>query len=603
MDIKESLRSCRRGVGVPVLHLPPQSDARARIWVIGEEAAAPGIDLRISDDCCEPFGSILALIDDLERLADWRSRPELRSARRRILEARPNSGSESGSPRLMRLMADSVSLAVLRRISRESVYTAEVIDTVALTINTVLRNVAENRPVRVFWVDRVDRPSLKVLTRAMLLLKPADGFRWVWLLACDPFDSVDQEGFDSDAARRQLLRRLWGVLSPIVVRGRAPQTLPGRPDRARSAYELSLALVLQDYESCLTWCRERASSDVDDAESLRLEAIAAVNLGYYDQALDALRCSEGLGVAPARRAHLCYLQGLIKAKREYDLEASDSLYRRGMEHVKTGGLSEHDLSLERAWLHNGLALNHAVRWRGSGRQSEMVRAFEHVRSAFDLVRSGHDSGRVYLRFNLLANMAFLMEMSNQYDAAISALRDAFDIDTGDSPQQSSRRQQTLSYRVGMLQLRGGELAEARRSFVSAESAADQPWFMRERVLRGAGSVDVARGELLFAADRFAEGLELSLGGRSRDGARWHGLALARTLNDFRDRQRADEVIEQLREDEGIDDLVGEFPPASSKLPAYVPEIDLENIPWIDMNRYLVDADRGDGGVRAAPRGK
>jgi hypothetical protein len=266
-------------------------------------------------------------------------------------------------------------------------------------------------------------------------------------------------------SRNQLLRQMIGILTPILKRhpDATSLTRPAVRPRSMSLYDISAALVIQNYDACFLWGEGflQSGNDAEVAEGLRLTALAAVNIGNPEAALRALRLAEQLTVQPGRRAHLSYLQGLIEAKRIYDLSSSTLHYERGLSYLSTDSGGGEDLPLERAWLYNGLALNEAILWRRDPLAMERhAKAFALEREAFSLVFAGDDPARTYLRFNLLANSAFLLEMQGKFDLAIEVFRKAFDLGSDASSAQRERWLNIMGYRIGMLHYRAGRLDEA-----------------------------------------------------------------------------------------------------------------------------------------------
>jgi tetratricopeptide (TPR) repeat protein len=326
--------------------------------------------------------------------------------------------------------------------------------------------------------------------------------------------------------------------------------------------------------------------------------LALTNIARYDEALAAWRVAENLTTDHGRRAHLCYLQGLVEAKRRYDLADSEMHYLRGLDelHRGEGKQTASDLNLEQAWLLNGLALNQALAWRRAPQEAKYFQAaFETEQRAFNLIRDGAAPERLYLRFNLLANLSFLLEMSGRYDHAIATLSRAFDIDLPPSA-SAHRLRSTLAYRVGVLHYRAGELD---RAVVCLDRAIEydehvELWSTRERILRAMGVVALRSDHAGRAEAAFRQGLNICRAERSAEGTWEHGRGLVTALLLQDERHKARDVFETVREEEGLL-LTAAFPPQdetsqpsppSPKLPAYIPEIDLEGIPAIDLNRFL-----------------
>jgi tetratricopeptide (TPR) repeat protein len=594
------------------LHLRPRSNSAQRVWQVGKAPSAPGdtggseLRLAVVPGRYENFASLKSILEQLKRLSTPGQQPELDRLDGYLREACPDTSADGGGSH-GRLLADSVAFAIMRRISRESFYTARVIELGARTINDILSRIPDCRRVHVGDVDRLDRPTLKVLARAALLLEPSHGFSWVWQSASDPTELPPVAADDLFVtSRRELLRQLVNILSPTLERhpGVEPLTRPeARPGKV-AALDMASALVIQNYDACFLWSDSLAGGHGDAAlaEAQRLQALAAVNISKYDEALRSLRRAEELSVAPGRRAHLAYLQGLIETKRHYDLSGSDSHYKRGLRALDAGPSgADEDIPLERAWLLNGLALNEAMLWRRNPRESEChAKAFAFERDAFALVSDGESPARTYLRFNLLANSAFLLEMRGNYQLAIDTFIKTFDFGLDERQGARRRWRSTLGYRVGVLHHRAGNHDEALELLRAAAEQDSHPesWPTLERVLCTLGRVLLDHGCYAQAADTFARGLELCRNGRSARGADEHGRHLILSLLSAGEKRRAREIYEELLAEESLGvvppetfaagDHVAEVPvaPLPPKLPAYFPELDLEGMPSVDLNLFL-----------------
>jgi len=592
------------------LHLVPRSNDWQRVWCVGANnsiAGENGSDLRLKvlPGQHGNFASLKSILTQLKSLGNSEQRAEFARIDHYLEDVSPDA-STGDNANHGKLLTDSVAFAILRRISRESVYTARVIDLSARIINTTLSHLPSCKRVHVEDIDRLDRLTLKVLARAMLLLEPAHKFSWVWHSASDPTATGDGGGENIFlASRSQLLRQLIGILSPRLEYHSTTSALISSDvqNDEVSTYDISAALVLQNYDACFLWCstliRNGCNGEVD--EVLRLMALAATNVGRLEEALGFLHAAEGKCISRPRLAHLLYLQGLIEAKRRYDLSSSNAHYQRGLATLDAEKVESDAVRLERAWLFNGLALNEAILWRRSPTRTEHYeRAFNLVRNAFDLVRDREDAAATYLKFNLLSNSAFLLEMSGKYDLAIDVLDKVFDFTPEQLRSEYHRLRSNVDYRVGILHYRAGRLKDAYRYLQVAAEHDDalQSWYTSERILRAIGIVALDLGTVSEAIAAFTKGLEMCQGARSAEGAREHarGLIAAHLLNGKQ--RQAQEVREGLLNEEEMEvatiagiqsgesvQAVRPNPP-SPKLPAYIPEIDLEGIPEIDLNRFL-----------------
>jgi tetratricopeptide (TPR) repeat protein len=507
-----------------------------------------------------------------------------------------------------RFLSDAVAFAILRRISRESVYTARVIDLGARLLNRVLTSLRRYTSVHVFHLETLDRPSLKVFARAMLLLEPSDRFSWYWHSSIDPLrPSVEGDGFT--VSRLNLLRHIVHVCKPTVAQQHASSTMlmPSACETRRTLEDVSAALVVQNYDACFLWAQDLLRSNDDElaAESLRLLALAAVNTGQFEQALALLNEAEVRTRRFTRRAHYCYLQGLIEAKRRYDSQLSEEHYRRGLAWIngkeREAYSEDDDVPLEHAWLLNGLALNEVIGWRhGSHEKRKEPKTFRLLQEAFSLVRTGDSPARFYLRFNLLANAAFLLEIQGKYTLAAEVLTRAFDQEPEGSQSVRKSFRSAMAYRLGTLSYRSGDHPKALRLLKEATNIEtdDGSGATLEHVLRARGIVAMALRDFDEAEMSFSTGLNICLRGRFAEGAREHGRGLVVTLCEDDRLTEAEHIVQQLI-DEGIP--ICTLPRASAKeaqlqlsspapkLPAYIPEIDLEDVPAVNLNRFLSGA--------------
>jgi tetratricopeptide (TPR) repeat protein len=594
------------------LHLPARSHGTQRIWYVGDLIESSDVKssetyLNVCPDRHESFASFRSILNQLTPYAGTEQLVELAKIEAYLLEACPHlaGGSQDSHGSFM---ANSVTLAIIRRISRESAYTSVVIDLGAKIINKILSKLPNCKYVYVKDVDRLDRPTLKVLARAMLLLKPEDGFSWIWHSTSDP-TATFTEDFDDlfISSRSFLLKQFVAILSPEIVYhcGVKPLKRPEVTSEQRSLYGISTALVLQNYDACFLWTDIllQSNDDLEVIEALRLKALAAINVGKRIEALALLHSAEEMVKSPGRRAHLCYLQGLIEGKRSYDLSASTAHYQRGLTILQDCFSPDEDLPLERGWLLNGLAMNEAIQWRRNSK--EMIRhtkAVKLLREAFSSIYEDKTPNRAYLKYNLFANSTFLMEMLGKYDLAIDIFSKTFGYIAESATSQTNRadRQAVLNYRIGLLCYRAGHLDEADRLLgeVANQNTNPERWPDYERILRALGIIALEREDFSKALTFFSKGLEICRDSRSAEGTREHGRGLVATMLLEGKKQQAFDLYEMLHTEESLtlfpkeklitDELNRDLRPSppSPKLPAYIPEIDLEDIPTIDLNRFL-----------------
>lgn len=559
------------------------------------------LDLSSDGGCQCAFGSLEYFLTRLRAYATPEDDPDFRRIQGYLNHLLPASSGDAPA-NYGSALTQWVAFAILRRISRESAYSSRLIDLSARVINRIVSRIPDCDGVLIRNADTLDRPSLKIVARAMLLLKKEDGFTWRVHSDSNPASIASEPGTPYPlyrSSRRAFLRYIFEITCPHVERNGEPRPLaiPQSVEGA-SLYGATIALVMQDYDQCFLFCEALLSglSPTRCEEVYRLLALASVNVGDSGAATRALEAAEHIASSHARKAHLAYLQGLIAAKRAYNLTESNRHYQRGLEWIERSGTGDtlEDSPLEQAWLFNGLALNEAIMARSSQASAgdrHLSEAFAYEKRAFALVREGDSRARGYLRFNLLANLAFLFEMQGAYLESIRLLERAFGDEAGGDDPESRDARCTLQYRAAVLYYRAGQHHEALSLLREASAFEPFPenWSVRQRILFARGVIASESGRLEEAEEVFSEGLELCGAARSAVGFRDHVTGLARTLRSMGRLVEYKHALACAEQEDGISfseaGLAATFSVAP-KLPAYVPEVDLEDIPAVDINRYL-----------------
>lgn len=510
-------------------------------------------------------------------------------------------------------VSEVAALGTTRRISRESHTTALWIDRAARFLAEALPAVAAEQGVGgepVFDAaafDTWDRLSVRILYRAVLLARTHG----------TPF-----------AVRGRLRHGLTAFLAglsdlpPVRICGApdacapdeaatvdlGPAGLAGLRGRA-SLRHIGDALALQNFERADLLVRSRldTAADPDErADLIRLEAISQAQTGRVPEAVTSLRSALVAARRPELRAHVNYLLGLLLTKRSDDGTPGSVYYRRGLEIAETGPASE-AMTVEKAWLYNGLALvaTMEARRKGAGeqeREDALRRAFQLEFDAFRLVRDLAGDSAFYLRYNLSHNLAFLLQIAGRPEKAEQTLRSvsAAMLETGKADFLLLHR-----YAIGIVQLRRGANDEALASFEAAvETATDlgDPFYL-ERTLGAAGYAALRAGDCEAAARAYLRGARtarrladtgaypLHLAGllwaRSLAGRPWdaYEAAAARQWYPLAAGVQAEGGSQEAVR-EALTLAGAEVVPPSAKLPAYLPEVDLEGAPGRDLNRFL-----------------
>lgn len=532
-------------------------------------------------------------------------------------------------PRVSPLDSHAVAYAIVRRISRESLYAAVRIDQAARFLLTALRTLAarpapDRAPPRyrlpgddgrlTLWVpdaDLLDRPSLRLLNRLHWLCEPADPIELVMLYRGDPLAPGDPppDGVRGRLARARarLFERLHQEWRPATVRVAPagpllpePLTAARLPPRdADPVAAVAENLVDHNYDRAYLLAElllARNPSPSRRADLLRLTGLCDANIGESDLALASLDAALDAATEHPLRAHLHYLRGLLHTKRRYDLTGAEHEYRLGLAELDAAPRQGPEEDFERAWLLNGQGLVNAMRARaldGEARRALLHDVLRQETAAFRLARSGAAPRNVYLRHNLLANTAFVLEMLGTYDGAIEFWGRAFGPYL-DRPGSSYGFEAVYRYRVGLLQWRAGRPAEARESLRTALRLADDAGdrFQAERISYALSFVLLDGGDHPAAIGELRSGLRRAWRLRDPLACREHAGALLLAAERAGRPRLAAAVLRWLRLT-GHPALAAEAAlpaprPPAPKLPAYLPGIDLEPTPEVNLNVYLAD---------------
>ncbi len=583
---------------------------------------SPGNDYRAHGSLSELITKILPIVE--------KEAPSLLTNYRSALEQvylpfAPHGESRRSSS------ADAVAYAIVRRISRESASFAHRIDQVARFLIDAKRacaSLAGPLLIAIPDCDICDRPSLRVFYRAQRLGRRSDGITWYFLFNRIPASPCEGRlpVYDIETrlrrARYLLFSRLAEELRAHKVRLTSHDDPPAISTAALSSgslEEIADSLVRHNYERVYQLVGAALPSTEADtrADILRLLALADANLGDIESALTTLQESLTHCRRATLRAHLHYLIGLLYTKRFYQLDEAEAAYRLGIACLD-GQPDAEQVHLERSWLLNGIALVNSLRAKSSPpdqRTATLEQIMRDEIAAYKIVEDQNDSGSIYLRFNLLTNIAFLLEIQERYDDAIRFWDRAFDRYLDDPSDAGRGFQKVFYYRKAMLLERERKPEVAVETLLKALTLAREGGdrFGEERIVYGLAYAYWRCHEFNKALEWFSFGTNLALNNRDRrlalehaagalqaaaalghtsalrrvaetalalqDGAPWRTVldGLARTENPLELSQLLTELKITVR-------------PPSPKLPAYIPSVDLEAEPAVDLNRYLVTRD-------------
>ncbi|WP_440617380.1 hypothetical protein [Cysteiniphilum sp. 6C5] len=451
---------------------------------------------------------------------------------------------------------------MIRRISRESVFTADIIDSTARLILLLIENV-EQHDIHLYSFCRIDRPSIKVFTRVIVL--GGGSKAWQWIFTHDPFKNDEQQLFNK--SRRLLFSRILDYIKPSVdFNNNQAVTLPKLNKKSLSIVNASAELVIQNYDYCILILDSILSQNKKDYKALKLLALAYVNMGLYDESLVILQDALAYCDDPIFKASLYYAKGLILQKRKRQSLAAVAAYDAGLNGLRSFEINNetdsHHYHLEQAWLNNGLCLYKALKLKENDDEVLFYEIYNTLCHSLSSLSNNYNNDAIYLKSNLISNASFLMEMRKQYSDSFNLLSTYYqgiaDLNKYDL------RSCHINYRLGVLQLKMQHYSQA-LTFLKMSLAAlndlAQP-FLEEKLCRVIAIAYLGLKKTEQARIYLKKGLAICVSQCATNGIQYYETKLQ------------------------APHLTIDFNSISPKLPAYIPEIDLEDIPAVNLNEYL-----------------
>lgn len=530
------------------------------------------------------------------------------------------------------LSADSILYSIIRRISRETIATAKLIDGLVVALLDLLKCAyAAHQKCFVLFLSHtewIDRPSLRIFYRLYKLV-PQFRFAMVWLFSSAVPNRIEAAEDHEDMlasvelARTRIFSRLQTELNPVVEAG--SQTAHTYEDyhffsEHSLMEEAALAVVTQNYEHAYLACKNALLGQTDKTEVYRIIALVHANLGLVEPAYSMFqRSAELVGPGP-KRAHFEYMSALLVTKRFYQLEKARQHYEKGLAFVDE---SDETNRLEKGWLLNGMSFMDVVtssNLQGEEKDILLEEVLRREVQALNLIKQDSNRGALYLRFNLYSNIAFLMEIKKEYKYALQCWRNAFERATGIDNEMSRNVLKPFAYRTGMLAWKSGEVQEGLRFLRQARDAAKEQGdrIYLEQIAYGLGYVEMQEEMFADALATFLEGYRLAVSMGEWKNANDFAVGCLQAASRV---GKFSEVVSTLRADLQEDYLFSEqiksfiyqnigilqqlvmektLPQPKTKLNSYHPSIDLESTPEVDMNAFLI-AEKSDRGIQDLQR--
>jgi hypothetical protein len=194
---------------------------------------------------------------------------------------------------------------------------------------------------------------------------------------------------------------------------------------------------------------------------LRLQyALALANVGANAESLEIItKILNKDSLSKEFRAHLHYLKGLLQTKRFRESRAALDTFGQGIAALRDPASEAGAVIL--GWLKNGAALAKCTLYLSTTsadsaeRTRSMMEIFEEEAQVYHDLEGNHEAS--YLRYNILANMGFLLELAHDLKSALQFWSSAFPGISADA----------LSYRKGILQMKAGLHADSADSLGEA----------------------------------------------------------------------------------------------------------------------------------------
>lgn len=506
--------------------------------------------------------------------------------------------------------AENVGSSVIRRISRESIHLTDAIDDLArMLLNLLARD--RGRLV-LLGAEHLDRPTARVLYRAHQLASAGD-VDWFWGFNAYVLREAGTGEISIERRFRDSRDRLFRVLAERmqVSVDKSLTALPAlafEPDGTSEEMVklVSQALVDQNYDRAYTFAASGLETlpTADRCNVWRMLCIADANMGRIDDAANSIEeAHEAAKDDPWLASQCLYMSGLLETKRRYNLDAAERSYRDALVLMDDCDQQDARTRVERAWATNGLALVRTLRTKQldpEDRDAELMRIFLDEAEAFQGVHDQFTAPALYLQLNLLANMALLLEVKGDFQRAASFWGRVFDKFRGTNSAERRSFEVAFLYRLGLLELKAGAHDRARAAMERALAVPDAASraFTMERLLYGKGHVELESGDLAAAGDTFSAGCALAERLRHDEAFADHltGLTEADAGAPHPDRQRWEEAARR----RGVSVRDRRSVPAP-KFPSYVPLVDLEVAPQIDLNQFLANDRSGQSLDRALGR--
>ncbi|MBX9772621.1 MAG: hypothetical protein K2X29_14685 [Candidatus Obscuribacterales bacterium] len=466
--------------------------------------------------------------------------------------------------------------AVTRRLSRETAALTCEIELRARELRDQLKNIKVKRLI-IHNAEWLDGYTIRVL--ASLKRLTGGRFECILTFSHDPRTSIQND--DSIQARRSVWEGFCATVGVTLDFAAALPSMPGlylscpvsNWEEAKTLIAESIGYLAYDRAfSVIAIASKCAKSNDDLAELNLLKATIYSNLGNHSLSEELLRNGITTARSPFMLSRLHYCLGLVLAKRKYDLNEAAHHFQTGKQLIESADLSNTDLgAVELSWQDNGLALLMSLCARTASKEERvqlLQQAMLKETKALKRLDGKTTPDADYLRFNILANCAFLFEMLGKPQDAIRLFTRLFGNTDNLLSADSPRFRMTAAYRIGVLTLKAANVETAISTLEDSVKSALEVEDYHQAVRIGLALV-VAQ-----------------LQGNHREQAVLNIRRYLKIASKRSDVEMIKQYIELQANVNSAGELARVMRSLSPKLPAYVPLIDLLGFPSQDLNKYL-----------------
>lgn len=470
--------------------------------------------------------------------------------------------------------------AIMLRLSRHHIKKAKMIDNISRFFNELFAYCIDNyilSEINFIKSELIDRPSLMILNRSIQLLEQNGIDIKLKFSFSKQVLGINNEGIVK--IRVQLFEKLNRTINFV---SNSSANLPVLSDMhftlKKEQYNkkiLDAAIIEQNFELAYLILNKSLNSSKDekiisDQLAYRNIGVIEANIGDFDRSIKyldyAIETSENI-IEYSRNS---YIKSLCLIKRLRRVEDGISVLENALEKL-CANYKENDFKYkhERAWLINGLCLGKTIlanKLKGKERETALHGLIQEEMKAYKLLQNESSFYLVYLKFNLLANIAFLLEILGDYQIAIQFWEKAFaPLLSNDGDNREGEK--SVTYRLGILNIKLENYEQAEllleRSLLLARNENNR--FHINVILYALIYVKLMNNKTKEIIDLIIEGKSLSI-----------------DLND----PKMMEIFRESTDCYNGNIAVSELMVPNVKLISYIPQIDLAFVPEVDLNKHL-----------------